>query len=427
MFRPMRSPAGRAILALLIGLAIGATLRAVPTSPAHAVAVAVEPLGTLWVNAIRMTVIPLVVSLVIVGIAAPRDTRRIGRLGAYTAAFIFGTLGIVALISTFVTPAAFSLLEMDANAASAARASVAATTVPASIPTATDWMLSLVPSNPIRAAADGALLPLLVFSVMFAFALIRVADPLRRAVLDVFRAIGDAMLVVVTWVVWLAPLGVFGLALALGRTLGLDAVGAIGFYIAFVCAFNTVVTLAMYPVAVAAGRIPIREFARAALPAQVIAFTARSSLAALPVMIRGATERMHVPPAITGFVLPLAVSVYKLTSPTYWPAGALLIGRLYGVDLDLTDIAIVALASVILSTSAPGIPAGGLFVQAPVYVAVGLPVEGLGILLAVDVIPDMFKTTLNVTSQLAGAAAVARADAASARTRTPDETPVYSP
>jgi len=135
----------------------------------------------------------------------------------------------------------------------------------------------------------------------------------------------------------------------------------------------------------------------ALLPAQTIAFTSRSSLAALPVLL-DAQERLGLSAAVAGFVLPLCASIFKLNSPITWPLGAVLVSQLYGVDFGGTNLVIFAIGSVILSLTVPGIPSGGFFVQAPLYLAVGLPPEGLGILIAVDFIPDLFKTLLNVTS-----------------------------
>jgi Na+/H+-dicarboxylate symporter len=156
------------------------------------------------------------------------------------------------------------------------------------------------------------------------------------------------------------------------------------------------------------GRVPLRVVGPALLPAQTIAFTSRSSLAALPILLTEAPAKLGLPPSVAGFVLPLSASIFKLNSPITWPLGAILVSQLYGVEFGGTNLIIFAIGSVILSLTVPGIPSGGFFVQAPLYLAVGLPPEGLGILIAVDFIPDLFKTLLNLTSYAATALLVAR-------------------
>src|SRR5688500_1864933 len=399
-------------IALALGLAAGMSLDAFAAGPAGSVVPLAEVVGTLWLNGIRMTVIPLVVSLLIVGIATPDGTQRISRVGLYAVAFFFGTLAAVALFTTAVTPGLFGLLRLDAADVTALRASALSTPATPELPTIRDWVVSLVPPNPIKAAADGALLPLVIFTVLFASGVARTRAVDRDAVANFFRGVSAAVMILVAWVLAAAPIGVFALALTLGAHLGTSALGALGFYVGVVIALHIVVGLALYPLAAVGGRISVRRFARAASAAQAVAFGSRSSVAALPAMVAGATRELRLPPDVSAFVLPLAVSTYRLTSPIYWPVGAMFVARLYGIEFGLPQVATVAAAAVVLTAAAPGIPSGGLFIQAPLYVSLGLPVEGLGILIAVDAIPDMFKTTLNVTGQMAAAAVVGRRAAA---------------
>jgi len=209
------------------------------------------------------------------------------------------------------------------------------------------------------------------------------------------------MLVVVRWILAIGWLGIFALAVALGQKLGASAIGAIGFYVAVLILLHLIATAGLYVLIGVTRRVPLTLFARALVPAQVVGFGARSSLASLPALVRGATDVLKLSPTATGFVLPLGVSVFKLTSALYWVVGALFIGKLYGIPLAASSIALVAASSVVLSFSTPGIPSGGMLLQAPLYTAIGLPVEGIGIMIALDTIPDMFKTLLNVTADMA--------------------------
>jgi proton glutamate symport protein len=265
-----------------------------------------------------------------------------------------------------------------------------------------------VPNNPIRAAADGALLPLVIFSLGYGLALSRVSDRNRETHVRFFQGVADAMSTIIRWVVIVAPIGVFALAVSVGARLGAAAAGAIIAYILACVICLSVAIVLLYVVTSRLGRVPIRTLAPALLPAQTIAFTSRSSLAALPVLLTDAQQRLGVTPTVAGFVLPLCASIFKPNSTITWPLGAVLVAQLYGVEFAGTNLLMFAIGSVILSLTVPGIPSGGFFVQAPLYLAVGLPPEGLGILIAIDFIPDLFKTLLNLTSYASTALMVSR-------------------
>ena len=268
-------------------------------------------------------------------------------------------------------------------------------------------MTGIVPSNTIKAAADGALLPLVVFTLAFALATTRIAPELRRHVVGLCEAVASAMRVLIEWILAYAPIGVFGLAFPLAARLGMAAVGALGYYVILVSATCAVLLLALYPVAALAGGVRVRDFARAVAPAQAVAFSSRSSLASLPALIGGA-ERLGLPQAVTGFGLPLAVSMFKFCGPVVTIGGLLFVSRLYGVAIDPWRLVQAAAVAVLLTFAGPGIPGGSLIVGSPIFVAAGLPVESIGLLLAVDTIPDMFRAPANVTADLTVATMLAR-------------------
>src|SRR5258706_8692441 len=168
-------------------------------------------------------------------------------------------------------------------------------------------------------------------------------------------------------------------------------------------------SLLLYPVVALVGGVSLGRFARAALPAQLIALSSSSSIASLPAMVEAAEGGLGLPGRVTGFVLPLAVSVFKVAAPVSWTIGALFVAWFYGIELHLQQLAIIAVASVFLAFAAPGVPRGAFLMLAPLFLAVGLPVEGIGILIAVDALPDIFATVLNVTGDLAAVAIVGRA------------------
>jgi Na+/H+-dicarboxylate symporter len=397
-------PTVLALLALAAGLAFGILAQRAGGGALAAVA-AVEPLGALWINAIRMTLVPLVVSLLIVSVTSFADVRALGRLGARTVALFLVLLAGTAVFAALASPAVFAYLPVDEATAAAlrARAAVAAAgEATPELPTLRGFVVGLVPTNPVRAAADGAMLPLVVFTLLFAVAVTRLPQASRDVVTGFFRAVSDAMLVIVRWVLMLTPVGVFALTAAMGAELGLGIVGPVGFYVVALCALVLVAGLALYPVAALGGGVSLRRFARACAPAQAVAIGTRSSLASLPALIEGARRELGDRPGITGFVLPLAVSTFKINTPIADLVGPLFLAHLYGVHLTAGEIAVMTLITVAMSFSNPGIPSGGLFVvTAPVMLSAGLPLEGIGLLIAADAIPDIFNTVFNVTGDMA--------------------------
>jgi Na+/H+-dicarboxylate symporter len=297
----------------------------------------------------------------------------------------------------------------DPVAAAALRAAMAQSSgTSPEIPTFGSWLTGLVPVNPVKAMVDGAMLPLIVFTVSFALALRSAPAKPREAVAAFFRGVADAMLVLVRWVLAAAWLGVGALALALGARLGVGAAGAVGYYLVVHGALLVFAVGLLYAVAWGAGRVPLRTFARAAVPAQAVAMSTRSSLAALPAMLEAATTRLGIPAETAAFVLPFAVSIFRLNLAVSWTVGALFLAQLYGVSFGTASVITVAASAVAMSFSVPGIPSGSLFIIAPILPLVGLPVEGVGVLIALDTLPDVLKTLLNVTGHLTATVLVTR-------------------
>jgi proton glutamate symport protein len=407
----------RVLLALVAGLAVGSAVAA-SRNPTLLAAVAwLEPVGTLWVNAIRMTIVPLVVSLLVVGVASGDSLRTVGRLGGSALLLFLGILITAGIFSAVVSPALLAPLEIDATASTALRANAASTAVDIAesvrrLPTVTQRILELVPVNPIRAAVDGAMLPLIVFTLAFAAALARASIASREPVVGFFRGVADAMLVLVGWAFVVAPIGVFALGATLAARLGIAAAGAVGWFVLVFSAILAAFTVLLYPLAVIGGRVGLKQFAAAVAPAQALAFSSRSSAVAMPAMITAAREKLRLPPAVVSLALPLAVTVFRVSTPLGWPVSALFLAELYGVQISTAQLASLIATSILISYSVPPIPSGSLFLIAPVLVGMGIPAEGAGILIAVDAIPDLFKTTVNATSHVTAATVLARTRAA---------------
>lgn len=405
-----RSPAVVGLAALIVGLGAGIGVSAAHSDLLNSVASVVEPLGALWVNAIRMILVPLVVSLLVTSVASFADLSSIGRLGARTITWFLLLLAGAAVFAALAGPPLFSRLDIPAEASAALRAQGQLSTPAAvpELPTLRGFIVGLVPTNPIRAAADGAMLPLIIFTLLFALAITRLPGDGRALITGFFRAISQAMLLIVQWILRLTPIGVFALALGMGKDLGLAAAGAVGYYVLVLSAMLLAVTIGVYPVVAIVTRRSPWSFARAAAPAQAVAAGTRSSLASLPAMIESARASFGDRPGIGGFVLPLAVSTFKLNTPVSDLVGPLFLAQLYGIHLAPSQIAVMTLVTIAMSFSNPGIPSGGLFVvTAPVLLSAGLPLDGIGLLIAADSVPDVFATVVNVTGDMAVAALVA--------------------
>jgi proton glutamate symport protein len=399
----------RVLVALVLGLVSGLLVLTHPSPGLLKLVSWVEPIGTLWVNAIRMTVIPLVVSLLITGVASCSNMQVVRGIGWRALVTFSGLLILVAALGLLIVPPLFAWFRIDPATIATLRGNAGggAVTTP-HIPGFAEWVVSVVPTNPVEAASDGAMLPLVVFALSFALALLKVTADRRDAVLRFFQGVGDAMLVIVRTIIGLAPIGVFALVLPVASRTGIAAAGALGYYVVVTAVAQGLIILLLYPVATLVGRVGMLRFAQAVFPAQAVAFSSSSSLASLPALIDGSERTLRLPSSVTDVVLPLAVSTFKVTMPALWLVAAIFLGRLYGVPLAPAQLLVISLTGILTSFSTPGVPHGWLLVISPLVVTMGIPAEGIGLLIAVDAIPDIFATTLNVTGDMVAAVLVSR-------------------
>jgi len=412
----------RVVIALVAGLIVGIAAARIGNPVLSRAVTLLEPVGAIWVNGIRMTVVPLVVSLLLGAVARGSEAQRVGRLGGFAFGAFIALHLIAAGVAIALVPTLLSMLPMNAGAAAQLQAEASAASVVTSeqlrsLPGFGQWIASLAPANVVRAAADGAMLPLIIFTLLFALALRRITPERRGNVLRVFDGVGAAMLEIVRWLIALAPLGVFTLVAPTAARLGLSLAGALGYYALVYVAMMLVTTVVLCIAGALGGGVSLGRFVRAALPAQAVAFSSSSSLASLPALIDSA-ERLDVPQPVAGFVLPLAVSSFKVVIAASWLTGTLFLAHLYGIQLGIVDELTIALSAIALSFATPGVPNGAFLLLAPVLASFGIPAAGVALLLAVDAIPDLFATMANVTGDFAAVAIVRKLVTGRAQPRT---------
>ncbi|WP_380927979.1 dicarboxylate/amino acid:cation symporter [Sphingomonas arantia] len=400
---------GRIVLALVSGLAVGAGLAHVGVAGPLAVA---EPIGQAWLAGLQMTLVPLVFGLLVTGIASAALSVRAGGVAGRAILLFAVALLASATFSAVATSAILAWWPVPAGGAAALSGAVASgAAIPAgAVEPSAAWLVGFIPVNPIRAAADGEMVGVVLFALLFGFAATRIGEERRAVLIAFFEAMVDTLLVVVGWVLWLAPVGVFALGLVAGYRSGLASAGTLLHYVMVVSAVCLALTMLIYPVVMLFGRIGAGRFARAAVPAQAIAFSTQSSIAALPAMIAACDGPLAVVATVRSIVLPLAISLFRVTSPAANLAVAIYIAQLYGVPLSLGTLAVGVMVAALVSLAAVGLPGQITFFTTigPICLAMGLPVGLLPLLLAVETVPDIFRTTGNVTADMAAARVIGR-------------------
>ncbi len=371
---------------------------------------AADVIGTLWLNGLRMTVVPLVVTLLITGIVKTAEAARAGRLATRAVVTMMVILWCSSILAALVLPLILAIFPLPTGAGAALKAALGATQAElGTVPPFGDFLRAMIPTNPFKAAADDAILPLIIFTSVFAFAITRLPVDQRGQLGGFFSAAADAMIIIIQWVLALAPIGVFALALVVGSKAGTAALGALAHYVIVLSALGLIIWMASFLVAFFGAKVKPLTFFRAAIPAQAVAISTQSSLASLPAMLEG-VKGLGVRETHADMVLPLAVAIFRATGPAMNLGVALYIAHWYGVELTPTALAIGIAAGATTTLGAVSLPGSVSFVSsiAPICIAIGAPVEPLGLLIAVETFPDIFRTLGNVTMDMAVTGTVSR-------------------
>ena len=400
-----------ALLALVVGLALGALAGGLPAGVRSGSLGVAGFVGTLWLNALKMTVIPLVVALLVVGIAKSREAALGGKIAGRsvmwivilcTSSAVFGALAILLLTKLF---------PLGRNTAGLLQGALAGLDQKASgpLPGIADFFKGVIPDNVFASATNGDVLPLVVFSLLFALALGRISERGRKQIVGLFEAIGDALLVVIAWVLWVAPLGVLALAYTVGAAAGGSAFAGLGHYVVLISLVGILVTLAAYPLALIGGRISLGRFTRAMAAPLAVAVSTRSSLASLPAMLTAARQ-LGIRDEVADVTLPISVALFRATGPAMNVAVAFYVAHWLGLEPSLGQMIAATAVGAVMSYGAVSLPGEVSYISsiAPIAMALGVPIAPLALLVAVEMIPDIFRTVGNVAMDVAVTAVVDR-------------------
>ena len=401
-----------AVGALVVGLVLGiAADRLSPSGRDDALATA-SFVGTLWLNGLKMTVIPLVITLLVVGIAKSAEAARGGRIAATTVFWVVIICTVSAVFGAIVTLLLTRIFPLSQSVAESLRGALSAVEQkPAGpLPGIADFFKGVIPPNVFAAASNGDVLPLVIFSLLFALALTQISEAARRTVVALFEAISDALLVIIRWVLSLAPIGVFALAFTVGSEAGGAAFAGLGHYIVVVSAVGILwMALAAYPLGIIGGAIRPKLFAKAMIGPQAVAISTRSSLASLPAMLTAA-QTIGIRPRVADVSLPLAVALFRSTGPAMNVAVAFYVAHWLGMHPTLAQMLAAVGVGAVMSYGAVSLPGEITYISsiAPISLALGIPIAPLALLVAVEMVPDIFRTLGNVTFDVSLSALVDR-------------------
>ncbi|MEX0907781.1 MAG: dicarboxylate/amino acid:cation symporter [Gemmatimonadota bacterium] len=379
----------------------------------------IEPIGSVFIRLIMMIVIPLVVASLVLGTASLGDIGKLGRLGGKTVALYLGTTAMAVtiglLLSNVVRPGSrIDPATRDRIAADFAEEAAGRLTLAAERPTVGETLLNMIPTNPFSSAASGELLPLIIFSVIFGAAISLVAKERRETVLLFFNGVNDAVMVIIDWVMKLAPYAVFALVGAVVSRFGLDLLRSLLVYALVVVSGLLLHVAITYMTLIRAfgGMSPITFLKRIA-EVPLVGFSTSSSSATLPVTMETAQEKLGISREISSFVLPLGATVNMDGTALYQAVAVMFIAQIYGMPLGVGEQLTIVLTATLASIGAAGVPSAGIITLILVLQSVGLGAQtqaGIALILGVDRILDMLRTAVNVTGDLTVATIVARSE-----------------
>jgi len=374
-----------------------------------------NPVGQVFLRMLLMVVIPLVFASISLGVAGIGDLRAVGRIGGKTLGYflmsttVSAILGLI-LVNTF-RPGEGMDPAMRERLFATYQSEAAGLQARAEVGFGIDTFVNMVPRNPVQAAANMDMLGVIFFALMFGAALTLIPHERASPMVKVLEALGEVVIKIIDFAMALAPYGVFGLIFVVTSRFGWDLLGQLGKYVLVVLfglLIHASVTLSILVRTL--GKMSPLRFWKAARPVIVTSFSTSSSNATLPTNIAVAEQDLGIPPKIAGFVLPLGATMNMNGTALYEGVTVLFLAQVFGVDLNLGQQIVVVLLSVIMAVGAAGVPGGSLPLIMVVLATVGVPPEGIAIILGVDRILDMSRTVLNTTGDLSAAVYITRSE-----------------
>ncbi|MCZ6916091.1 MAG: dicarboxylate/amino acid:cation symporter [Gemmatimonadetes bacterium] len=381
-------------IGLAAGLLFGLLAAATGSSTLTNMATSVQPIGTAFVNLVRMVVIPLVATTIFTGVAGLGDPKKLGKLGGSTLAFFWSTTFIAIMIGMAVMKLALIVAPVTVQLIPAGEAAQ-------ELPSTMDFLLGLIPSNPFESAANGALLPLIVFMVLFGTAAGTLEDRYRTPLLNLAEAVTTTLIKLVRWILWTAPVGVFALAAPMTATSGIAMLQNLAvFVIAVAVGLFIFVAVVYLPCVVFLGGMNLKRFIEGSSEPVIIATGATSSAAALPAMLEQGQAKLGVSRAVAGLVYSMGAAIGRGGSALFQGTAVIFLAALYGVSLNPAVIVSAIIAVFLVSMTVAGVPSASLVTLAPALDVAGVPFSGLAVLFGIDRIPDMLRTAVNVTGHM---------------------------
>lgn len=391
------------VLAMVVGVIVGIAMG--PEASMF------KPLGDLFIQLIKMLVVPLVAVSIIGGAAALGETRSAGLVGGLSIGYMLFTTAIAIILAMTLGVVFQPGASVDAEAVAAietagAEAGAVAQAAPSEM-SFWDTVIGMIPANPIAALTEGNILQIIIFGLFLGFGISALPTERRRKVVGGLNTLLDALIWCITKVMYVAPFGVFGLIADATGTFGFDILMQVANVLWIDLLAVAIIGLGLYPLTIYLfSRVPLKTYFRAMVKPQVVSFSTASSLATLPVNME-ACEQMGVSKQTAGFVLPLGATINMSGNAIYYALVAIFFAQFYGIELTMANYVSITIVCTLGAIGQAGVP-GPTLLAAAVLVAAGIPLEGLPLFYALDRIFDMIRTTLNITGDAACAAVVDR-------------------
>ena len=384
------------ILSVVVGLILG-------PDAAPWVKLWIAPVGTMFINLIKMMIVPVILSSLVTGMTGLGDLKKLGRIGVKTFIMYMGTTAIAILLGFGAAMLIHPGVGLDMGAAAAPEIKQA--------PTFMEVLVNMIPKNPVESMANADILPLIVFSIFLGAGIVAVGGKKGVFLTQFFDAMAEVFYKVIGMIMKVSPIGVFCLLVpvvvnngpkVLLPLLSVIVAAAIGSIAHMILVYTPIVSLI--------GKIKVTDFYRAMSEAMMIAFTTCSSAGTLPVNMKNLIEKLKIKKEVVSFVLPLGATINMDGTAVYMGVCALFVANVYGIHLTVNQMIMIMFTGTLASIGTAGVPGGGLIMLAMVLQSANLPLEGIALVAGIDRVLDMFRTTLNITGDAAVACAVDRTE-----------------